>query len=742
MIQNYFYKYLTLDRWKSSCIISKQKKRFIRLNELVAYTHPFADIVIDSTSHLWFTKPDNSVCRIHNRCENVSIDEITYYGYGRAEISLLTTKNDIVKIQIKSTDSQSLIHNIYRQWIDTNLTFFISCLTEPDNTLFENKINQYQWVSPNAMKNYVIGTPLNDALVLQYPECRKYKKELDRISLTNFEKGNRFEDSVIAELKSLIRDLDDGVNKIVQICNNYKESALFGKFMMTVRYMQLKYPFIYQGLLFNCVDKTYGMPDLLIRGYFINLLFNTDIVESKHYDHYFVVDIKSTKFKTSKHTGSILSTTRLIDFYKVQLFTYNYALGLIQNMIAPMAFILYPSSGLESQLTQLKINSKSIAWCSIYFNNVGDAPDHLTEMSEINRKSRDGIHAKYTDSVKWVSDVRKNGIHWDLENPNMVELMPNIKTEYDTHAIKQIKYDLIKKQSVGGFENITLLWNCSERHQIQGWNNGVFNWKKDTRDVAELLGFRKTTKTHRILNIIIQMNQSEELYKTQNMLGGSIGKKRKRNDDHLTANVYIGELNRSKLRKIAPEIYVDLEFLTGSDIIYMIGVGWEEDGEYHCTTYIAQELSKDAEQTILDKFYTDFIHDNNPRIVSWGHVEHSILKRKMPAIDHLVTAESYLDLCQVFRQAPIVVRGSLQFGLKSIANALYRHKHIQTAWPSINYKSLHNQDMTSDILEYLLHEYYNDGDENALDNIVSYNEIDTKILWEILGWLREISRII
>ena len=82
--------------------------------------------------------------------------------------------------------------------------------------------------------------------------------------------------------------------------------------------------------------------------------------------------------------------------------------------------------------------------------------------------------------MEWINYVRKEGYNINLENPTRVELIPNIKSPYDSYMMRKKKLEIIKMQENMGIQNITTLWNCTERHQIQAWNNNLLNWKSDT----------------------------------------------------------------------------------------------------------------------------------------------------------------------------------------------------------------------------------------------------------------------
>ena len=96
-----------------------------------------------------------------------------------------------------------------------------------------------------------------------------------------------------------------------------------------------------------------------------------------------------------------------------------------------------------------------------------------------------------------------------------------------------------------------------------------------------------------------------------------------------------------------------------------------------------------------------------------------------------------MDLYHLFRKEPVTVKGALNFSLKSIAKALNAHKIIKTNWDSTNPCSNGLNAML------LAHKAYKEAsgslDETnvIMHNIIHYNMVDCKVLWEIITYLRD-----
>ena len=95
-----------------------------------------------------------------------------------------------------------------------------------------------------------------------------------------------------------------------------------------------------------------------------------------------------------------------------------------------------------------------------------------------------------------------------------------------------------------------------------------------------------------------------------------------------------------------------------------------------------------------------------------------------------------MDLSKLFREEPIVVKGSLKYKLKSISKAMYNLNLITTSWDSSN-------ECSSGLAAMLIASKLYKNNKNITNNnkimkdIIKYNETDCKVLWDILRYLRK-----
>jgi hypothetical protein len=211
------------------------------------------------------------------------------------------------------------------------------------------------------------------------------------------------------------------------------------------------------------------------------------------------------------------------------------------------------------------------------------------------------------------------------------------------------------------------------------------------------------------------------------------------------------------------EFYVDFETVSdlsddfinlpekgGQPLIFMICCGHIEDGKWIYRDFTVTALSEPEEVRIIQE-WTDHMESVrarlspktlSPKLIHWSQAETSTLenaynsawqRHNKPDWPHL---EWFDFLSKVIRAEPVVVRGAMGFGLKAISKALYNHKLIHTSW----------EDGPTDGLGAMAGAWWCDRESKRLDlpmsdlplmnDIVSYNEVDCRVMMEIIRYLR------
>ena len=141
----------------------------------------------------------------------------------------------------------------------------------------EDTSSDDDWVSATKTRNYINQDPILDWFELYGDKngfqrdtaAPKYDANIDFVQLL-FRKGNEFEKVVVEYLMKKFPS-----DKFVTVAQNYKDSRDAKKQDETLQHMKNGVPFILQGVLRNPDNKTYGMPDIMVRSDYISKIPET-----------------------------------------------------------------------------------------------------------------------------------------------------------------------------------------------------------------------------------------------------------------------------------------------------------------------------------------------------------------------------------------------------------------------------------------------------------------------------------
>ena len=636
------------------------------------------------------------------------------------------------------------------------------------------KRSYHEWVSATSIKNHLLNDPFLDWCELHYentdngrnpkadkndiiynssskksksrpkPKISKGKDQFDPAVKVLLEKGNKFEEKIVNFLKQEYPD------KVRTVANSPGDIWDPEKMRLTEYYMQKGIPIIDQAILHNPLNKTYGVADLLVRSDWINKIFNTRPLDDKYIHlkapnlkgkyHYVVIDIKWTTLPL-RSDGVHVLTSKRFPAYKGQLLVYNIALGLLQGYTPPKAYLL----GKGWNYTSCRVEYKG-------YNSL----DRLAEVDY------DMIDREYFDKTKkavdWVREVRLDGDNWAcLPKPTRTELYPNMKNEFDA------PWHGVKNSVATSLKDLTQLWYCGNKNRKIGHSNEIMSWG-DKNCTPTSLGINGKKRAP-VLEQIIKINQLDKNNKIK-----LLPKKLTKN----MSNWY---------NKEAPEFFVDFEIIHDlfystkidikdtkemTGILFMIGIGYEKKGKwkfknYHMKTYSLKEEIKIINKFILlvSKKLELFKKKNKipedeivkPKLYHWGNAEVSQFKRCNSRHgnkwDKWMSSVQWIDMNVVFKEEPIVVKGAMSFGLKDISKNMFRNGLIKCNWkdegPNAGLGA-----MMSAIKYYKFIDEYNavskkdkikygmkiEKYKKEYNDLIDYNEIDCKALWEILVHLR------
>lgn len=559
-------------------------------------------------------------------------------------------------------------------------------------------------VSATRIKNYLLKDGLLDLLKI------RLKKRSSNNSNNNIlcRKGILFEKNIITEIKKKV--------DVVEIIDEYDPDRNIEDISETLKYMMDGIPVIAQAPLYHTKSKTYGVADLLIRSDYVNKLIKESPLDAdeevtkapklKGDYHYIVIDIKWSSLPLCSNGKNIRNCDRYY-CYKGQLAIYNIALGELQGYTPNKSYIL----GKGFSYTKTK-NKKTQ-----YFKS----HNSFDKLGIINYKDFDNKYIDLTlEAVKWVRHVNDNHHNMTINPPSEKKLYPNMCNTYDNPFRK------IKNKIAGDINEITSIWNVGVRNRDIAFDNNIYSWR-DPKFTANLIGING--RRGEVIDKIININRDADEIISPTII---------KNNTHNWKTKYPSEffLDFEAINECFFDKDINVKYTKDeSGVIYLIGLGYNRDNKWTFEHFIQKSYSKNEERDIIDNMFKRIIElsdGNDAKIYHWGHAEQSMLKRADYRHNNRWTRNIqnliFIDMCKIFTEEPIVIKGLLNFGLKNVVKAMKDNNLIQTSWEGDITSGL--QAMTDAANRYEL-------SINDFDDIIRYNEIDCKVLWEILTYLRD-----
>lgn len=619
-----------------------------------------------------------------------------------------------------------------------------------------------EWVSAGRTRNWMMNDTLLDWLEL-YGEKRgfrpvnngtDYREELDFLPFI-FRQGQEFEASILRLLNERY--------EVTAIASEWRDIRSLAKAEETFAVMQRGVPIIHQAVLWDAENLTYGAPDFLVRSDVLHELFPNDISEAEARMpaqdlgdvqwHYRVVDTKFTTIRRNA-AGTGLLNQGSAPAYKAQLYLYNRMLGRLQNYLPSESYLLGRGWQQGSGATAVR--------CANAFDRLG----HVPQEGNVNERPQVRISDAVEEALEWIRRVRTEGHKWQLNPPSVPELYPNMSgssddmqidrnhPEPDADAEDGISQDWgsMKKWLAQELKELTQLWQVSVNGREQAHKMGIYRWD-DPRISPEHVLTRGVASYGPKLAQMLEVNTGNGPL----ILPARI--EQDRDVWHPTPGV---------------EFYVDFEFCSdlnddfsalpekgGQPLIFMIGCGHVEEGEWQFGCWITDQLSEDEELRVIrewvrhmEEVRTRLDPENaQPRIFHWSHAETTQLNgpaQSAPDVPNSSARRRHRDpadwpdylnfydfLSKVVRPEGVAVKGAWSFGLKDIAKAMRKHRMIDKDWG----------DSQVDGLGAMVGAWHCDAearrkgtsmaDEPLMQDIAKYNEVDCQVMMEIIRYLRE-----
>lgn len=584
------------------------------------------------------------------------------------------------------------------------------------------------WVAASRTRNHVLGNPLLDWLE-RHGESKGFARdEMDaRTDFLDFifRKGGQFERSVVDHL----RDLGVGEVRTVTRQGEHGAARSLEAAEATWCAMTDGVAIIDQGVLRDPENRFYGIPDLLVRSDVLVELFPDAMPAvwatgtADHLGigarHYVVVDIKYTTLRAN--ANGLLANSGSILAYKVQLHAYNRALARIQGHFSPRAFLL--GRGWQQTVRGKKVRTN-------------DCMTRIAPVEYDEESSGSSLGEMADAAADWIRSVRHEGGAWEvLPEPTVDGLRPDAKADSGewSGAVKRI---------VAEGRDLTALYGVSSQMRSKANTAGLTDWH-DERVDAKSLGVSRASNALK-LDTILSVNRG--------------------NGPDVRPEI----VKAARPEWIAPaptEFYIDFETVSDMDddfskfperggraLIFMVGCGHMEDGEWRFRCFVADDLSEGAQLRMVEEWiaYMEGVAGpdglGSSRLIHWSAHEVTSLKAHCETYaEHLGVgptrrgAPEWFDfLTRVVRAEPLVVRGAHGFGIKEVTNALHALGLVETKWGSGPADGLGamvgawwcQSELDEGRAERL-------ADVDLMREIRDYNEVDCRAMMEIVAYLRE-----
>lgn len=634
-----------------------------------------------------------------NRNSHYTSNDSTNYKK-ELQLNLIEVKRN----QLSGFKQQELIHLEHEM---TRKHFIIDEFNISDYTnkrKRSTKSNAFKgYLSASKVRNFLIEDPFLDYLRMFGPDKieSNYEFTEDKFTQNIMNKGIEFEDEVMEMVKSNLSHLN-----IQQVCYNVDDVHNMDNIKVTIDHMKNGVDVIYQGLLVDKKNKLYGSPDLIIKNTVLNDFFpelvyeNTEGCKFNDNEHYVICDIKSSTIHMNSDDTTMRNSGSMKAF-KGQLYIYQSILNDIQETD----------------------NNVTIIWAKNKRNDNSKFGYHTNDLEEtygiIDYGNKDSKYIELVDkAVKWLRELKTNGSSWELyPTPSHTNLYPNMKNDMNG------KYKDIKKKYAKDIEEITMVYHCGVKRRKTAHSKGIYKLS-DKKLNSSILGFKDTSKIGNIVDHILKVNQSQHKILPRKV----------------TNNLFDWR-TPSDL-----EIFIDFETLNsvvdGVDKtrIFMIGIGYNYHGKYEEKCFVMKNNNRQGEIEMFDEFYShveklEEEFDCQARYFHWYDAEPIFYRKFMSRTKDL----DFRDLEKVFRTEPICIKNCYNFKLKSVATAMYNHGMIETCWDSDSECS--DGRLAMILAGKLYIKYANNSSmiesDDIMKDIIRYNMIDVKVLYEILEYLRE-----
>lgn len=538
------------------------------------------------------------------------------------------------------------------------------------------------------------------------------RNQKDEDTFKNFllTSGNKFEEKIINEIKDKFKD------KFVKITEPWLAKDK-NNYVKTLNAMKEQIPIIYQGILHNPNNKTYGAVDLLIREDYVGKLINKEEKkeggkEEKKIYSYRVLDIKWSTLHFNIDKNTIRNNINVKPF-KTQLYLYNKALEYSQDIKTDIGYILGKGWIMEKFIDNNKVVSKS--------------DDPFDRLGEVEFYKNDKSYQEIAeDAIDWYSKLITS-VNWTHDPPSNKYLHPNMSNSFD-NGFSKLKYDIANK-----YDEITNIWQCGVYNRNLALANGIKSFKdKDlTCDILGITGKKTRYLVKRILKVNREDSKINYLIDDKDL------------DDDWKKDKFRVIIDFESIGSVLINSDEQSDNKNNCDIPYLIGIVVREKKNIIYEPIILEDLSDKNIKTLLINsldYIGKYASKNKLKSVNIYHYtkyETSILSKLLSKHNIKISnfevkyklKYNFIDFHQKVKDMGLAVKGATNYKLKHLHRALYNLGYVFN-------KREGDKIVSGEDAMYYGWKYYKDGkkDDNHIKSIISYNKDDCVDLLEIIEW--------
>jgi len=571
----------------------------------------------------------------------------------------------------------------------------------PDQTSLEPATGGYPQVPENWMPASQVGPFIGEDPAVVWLEyhgaVHGFEPDTSPYEFGDFiaEKAQQFENKWLSEMAP----------EAVRVCAEPREGLDARRVQQTCELMEQDVPVIAQPALWWAPERIYGVPDLLVHTSWLRERFPAvmDEVDSQgdspilgeggQQGHYVVFDLKfTTKLDDRRKAKDLENCT-------AQVRIYSYMLGNLQGFLPGQAFLIA--------------------------RDRVDDPLPVEISSELGRALDEDL-ATIRDQFVEIKLSGGSYLPWEDE-----VVASNLDHRDDRWCTAK---KIIAREKVPGGD-ASLLYQVGTKAKPQLASLGYHS-------LADLLG-----------------QEPEDIpFEAVKGIGGKWAKQMRA----------ILQANRSGAAVLPPstkipprkpfEFYVDFEYFTnvnvdfetqwptleGNEMVFMIGVGWEDRERWNFRSLTAERESQGQELAIFQELIAFLqaetgaaaLEESGVILYHWSAAEvwqtRRVAERHMLPPDHPVRRLPWFDLQKVFLDGPAAVPGAWNFGLKAVAKALWDlDPAFGTEWPvdlDVGLQAM--------VMGWRAYETGDPVNSEEMGHLKQYLDADCKALWQVLRWLR------